>query len=155
MVGDLRDEESAVSDVDTIKDWMAICNAKARYCRTLDTKDWAGYRDLFTEDYELDVSEGTDLPIIRGRDAAIAQVQSSILTAKTAHQVHSPEITINGDEAFAIWALQDRVVWGPGKALTGYGHYHERWVRQNGEWKIAALKLTRLHIDFEMATPAS
>ncbi|CAN7149807.1 nuclear transport factor 2 family protein [Phenylobacterium sp. LjRoot219] len=144
-----------MSDVDTIKDWMAICNAKARYCRTLDTKDWAGYRDLFTEDYELDVSEGTDLPIIRGRDAAIAQVQSSILTAKTAHQVHSPEITINGDEAFAIWALQDRVVWGPGKALTGYGHYHERWVRQNGEWKIAALKLTRLHIDFEMATPAS
>lgn len=144
-----------MSDVDTIKDWLALCNAKARYCRFLDTKDWAGYRDLMTEDYELDVSEGTGKPIIRGRDAAIADVQSSILTAKTAHQVHNPEIVINGDEATAVWALQDRVVWGPGKALTGYGHYHERWVRQNGEWKLAALKLTRLHMDFEMATPAS
>jgi len=144
-----------LSDVELIKDWIALCNAKARYCRFLDTKDWAGWRDLMTEDYELDVSEGTGKPIIRGRDAAIADVQSSILTAKTAHQVHSPEIVINGDEATAVWALQDRVVWGPDKALTGYGHYHERWVRQNGEWKLAALKLTRLHIDFEMATPAS
>ena len=144
-----------MSDVDTIKDWIALCNAKARYCRTLDTKDWAGYRDLMTEDYELDVSEGTGKPIIRGRDAAVADVQASILTAVTAHQVHSPEIVINGDEATVVWALQDRVIWGPGKALTGYGHYHERWVRRNGEWKLAALKLTRLHLDFDPPTPAA
>jgi len=44
--------------------------------------------------------------------------------------------------------LQDRVIWGPERpSMTGYGHYHERWVRQSGRWKLAALKLTRLHID--------
>jgi hypothetical protein len=129
-------------------DWLALCNAKARYCRTLDTKDWVGYADLLTEDYVLDVSEGSKVPVIKGRDAAIKQVQSSILDATTCHQGHSPEFEVNGDEAKVVWALQDRVIWGPERpSITGYGHYHERWVRQQGEWKLASLKLTRLHID--------
>lgn len=138
-----------MDDLQRVKDWIALCEAKARYCRMLDTKDWAGFGNLMTDDYELDVSEGTNIPVIRGRDAAIKSVQSSILTAKTAHQVHNPEIEINGDEARVVWALQDRVVWGGDRpSLVGYGHYHERWVRRNGTWKLAALKLTRLHMDF-------
>lgn len=137
-----------MSDLQYLKDWIALCEAKARYCLTLDTKDWAGYADLMTEDYELDVSEGTGKPVIRGRDEAIRDVRASIETAKTAHQVHNPIIDIDGDEARVIWALQDRVVWGPDRALTGYGHYHERWVRRDGAWKLAALKLTRLHMEF-------
>jgi hypothetical protein len=138
-----------------MEDWIALWNAKARYCRCLDGKDWTGFADLMTEDYELDVSEGTGVPVVRGREAAIKQVQGSILTATTAHQVHSPEIEIDGDEARVVWALQDRVIWGPDRpSMTGYGHYHERWVRRNGEWKLAALKLTRLHIDFHPPTGA-
>lgn len=144
-----------MNNINEISDWIAICNAKARYCRTLDTKDWDGFRDMFTEDYELDVSDSGGPPVIKGRDEAMTSVKASILTAKTAHQVHTPEIVLNGDEATAIFAMQDRVVWGPDKSLTGYGHYHERWVRQNGEWKIAALKLTRLHMDFQFPTPAT
>jgi len=26
-------------------DYVAICETKARYCRTLDSKDWAGYAE--------------------------------------------------------------------------------------------------------------
>jgi hypothetical protein len=44
---------------------------KARYCRTLDTKDWAGYADVFTEDFELDTSAAGGPPTIYGREAAI------------------------------------------------------------------------------------
>lgn len=135
-----------------LRDWIAICEAKARYCRTMDTKDWDAYRDVFTEDYELDVSEGTGVPVIRGRDAAIAFVRRSIEKAITVHQVHLPEIDVDGDEARAVWAMHDRVIYPDGPSLTGYGHYHERWVRRDGAWKIAALKLTRLHLD---AKPAS
>ena len=130
-----------------VVDRIAICEAKARYCRMLDTKDWEGFTNLFTEDYELDVSDGTGMAVIKGRDAAMAMVRASIGTAKTAHQVHSPEIALDGDEARVIWALQDRVIWTDDRSLTGYGHYHERWVRRAGEWKIAALKLTRLFIE--------
>lgn len=128
--------------------WMELTTAKARYCRLLDTKDWAGFADLMTEDFELDLSGTSDLGVIRGRDNAIATIRSSIDTAKTAHQVHTPEITLNGDEALVIWPMQDRVIWSPEKALTGFGHYNERWIKQNGEWKLAAQRLTRLFIEF-------
>jgi|SRR5580658_5160818 hypothetical protein len=139
-----------MKDLQAINDYFAICEGKARYCRYLDTKDWAAWRELFTEDYELDVTEGTNIPVIKGRDAAVAFVQSAILRAKTTHQVHSPEIELDGDQARVIWAMQDRVNHGQVRpSHTGYGHYHERWVRQNGEWKIAALKLTRLQMDFQ------
>jgi hypothetical protein len=137
-----------MNDLTALNDRILLCEGKARYCRTLDSKDWAAYTDLFTEDCELDVTEGTQIPVIRGREAVIRQIQSSILTAKTAHQVHSPEIELQGDEAHVIWAMQDRVIWGGNRpSITGYGHYRERWVRRNGQWKIASLKLTRLHID--------
>jgi hypothetical protein len=113
----------------------------------MDTKDWAGWRALFAEDFELDVSQETGLPPIRGRDAAVDSVLSHIRDAVTAHQVHTPEIRIDGDEAHGIWAMQDRVILPAGHALVGYGHYHERYVREDGAWRIANLRLTRLHID--------
>ena len=126
-----------MSDTTFTDAYLAISAVKARYCRLLDTKDWSGFAGLLTEDFELDVSEGTSVPVIHGRDAAVTQ------------------ITLDGaNRAQVIWAMQDRVVWGEEQAarigragLTGYGHYHERYVKQDGEWKIAALRLTRLHID--------
>lgn len=128
-------------------DWLAIANVKAAYCRLLDTKDWAGWGDLFTDDFELDVSDSGGT-VMKGRDTIVAFVRSSIESAKTAHQVHFPEITINGDTAHAIWPMQDRVEW-EGRALTGFGHYHEDYVRQDGRWRIARQKLTRLALDFD------
>jgi uncharacterized protein (TIGR02246 family) len=124
-------------------DWLAICSVKAAYCRLLDTKDWDGWAQLFTEDCEMDVrGSGGTLEI--GRDAFVASVRAAIETTKTAHQVHSPEIKIDGDSASAIWAMQDRLIWEDGRTLTGYGHYHERYVKQDGRWRIASQQLTRL-----------
>jgi hypothetical protein len=141
-------DEAEMNDFNEFKHWLAICEVKARYCRTMDTKDWDAYRDLFTNDLELDVSQASGAAVIKGRDAAVEYVKSHILNATTVHQVHSPEININGDEAHGIWALQDRVIdRASGLSITGYGHYHERYVRQNGQWRISALKLTRLHVD--------
>jgi len=141
-----------VNEID-LPTFIAICELKARYCRLLDTKDWVGFADLFTEDFELDTT-GSGGAVVRGRDAAMAMVRASIDTATTAHQVHAPEITHDGDTAIVTWAMQDRVLFGPERVaqvgaagLTGYGHYHERYVRQNGKWRISASRLTRLHMD--------
>jgi hypothetical protein len=140
-----------------LETYIAICELKARYCRLLDTKDWDGFSALFTEDLELDTS-GSGGQVTHGRDTAIAMVRSSVGTARTTHQVHAPEITCDGDTAHVIWAMQDRVVFGPERAaqigftgLTGYGHYHERYVRRDGQWRIAASRLTRLHMDMQPA----
>lgn len=135
-------------------DWLAICEVKARYCRMLDSKDWAGYADCFTEDFILDTrpSGGS---IVHGRDEAVKMVRSSVETAKTAHQVHNPEIGFDSDGAHAIWAMEDRVVWGPERiekmgtlGLTGWGHYRERYRKcSDGKWRIAESALSRLHMD--------
>jgi len=131
-----------------LSDRDGICELKARYCRFLDTKQWDAWAGLFVEDLVLDTSEAGGPPAIIGREQAIAMVRANIETARTAHQVHNPEITIAGDTAFGIWAMQDRVVFDNGSGMTGYGHYTETYVKRAGEWKIATSKLTRLHIDF-------
>jgi SnoaL-like domain len=128
-------------------DWIAICNVKARYCRCLDTKDWVGYSACFTEDLILDTSPAGGARL-EGRDAAVAYVRSSISEDTiTTHHVHAPEIDIDGDTATAVWAMQDRNIWPNGRSLLGFGHYHERYRREAGVWKIAESKLTRINTE--------
>ncbi len=138
----------------------AIRDVKARYCRLLDTKDWPGFAALFTEDAVLDVREDTGCDPFHGRETLVAQVRAAVDEARTAHQVHSAEIAFDGDDAAdVVWAMQDRVIWAPGKSpippagsITGYGHYHEHYVRAEGVWRIAALRLTRLIVEMHPAT---
>jgi ketosteroid isomerase-like protein len=138
----------------TLSDYIAICETKARYCRTLDSKDWDGYADVFTEDLLLDTEPAGGYKV-HGRDQAIRLVRGSVEHAKTAHQVHSPEIQFHGDSADVIWAMQDRVVWPRDRAEkmgnlghTGYGQYHEHYVRcPDGRWRIKRQQLTRFHVD--------
>lgn len=126
--------------------WLAICNVKADYCRLLDTKDWAGWSQVFTEDVEIDVS-GDGAGIINGRDTFVSGLRDMLAEVKTAHQIHAPQIEIDGDKANVIWAMQDRLIWPDGKTMTGYGHYHEEYRNTSDGWKIARLKLTRLIVE--------
>ena len=139
----------------TFEDRLAICETKARYCRCLDEKDWAGYADVYTEDVELDTRDSGG-PLVEGRKAVVEMVRGSVGTTITVHQVHSPELTmLSADEAEAIFAMQDRLIWPEDKArelgasgMTGYGHYRERYRRcEDGAWRIARSRLTRLYIE--------
>ena len=135
--------------IEALADRIAICEHKARYCRLLDTKQRDAWLDLFTEDFVLDTSEAGGPPLIDGRDAALASVRLFNETVRTAHQVRAPEISIDGNMAQGIWAMQDRGVLDAGPSLTGYGHYTESYATRDGTWRIATSKLTRLLIDFK------
>lgn len=132
---------------------------KARYCRFLDTKKWHGFASLFTDDAVMDVREDTGLDPVTGVDAIVAQVRFAVDHAATSHQVHTPEVEFNSpDAARVVWAMQDRVVWQPGKSplegiasITGYGQYHEEYRRVDGNWMIASLRLSRFHVDMHPA----
>ena len=126
-------------------DWLAIANLKARYCRCLDTKDWDGFGDVFTVDVVIDTT-GSGGPRMEGRGVALVSIRRSLETATTVHQVHTPEIAIEGDQATGIWAMHDELSWPDGRALSGDGHYHERYVHTEAGWRIAESKLTRLRI---------
>jgi hypothetical protein len=144
-----------------ISDYLAICETKARYCRAVDIKDWACFADVLAENVEFDTTKaGEGGCKVYGRDVALDCVRESLGQSTTVHHVHSPEINFLGpDVAEVVWAMQDRVLWdGPraqsngGSGITGYGHYHERYVRcSDGRWRIAVLQLCRLHVDVDHA----
>lgn len=144
-----------MTDTAFLEAYVAISQTKARYCSALDGKDWAAYADVFTEDIELDTRPAGGA-VTNGREETLRIVRSAVETAATAHQVHSPEITLEGqDSARVVWAMQDRVVWGADRAPrmgnaghTGYGQYHELYVRcPDGKWRIKHQVLTRFHMD--------
>ncbi|WP_264053667.1 nuclear transport factor 2 family protein [Mycolicibacterium crocinum] len=125
-----------------------LTQAKAKYCRMLDTKDWNGLAALMADDVEFGMSDGESEPNMTiGRNETLALLKSLVGGARTAHQVHAPEIDLNEDEAQVIWAVQDRAVFDDGTSVTGYGHYTERWVHRGDAWKLASLVLTHLITD--------
>ena len=132
-------------------DIEAIRRLKARYFRTMDTKNWAGMRQVFTDDVVVDTSAGGG-GLVNGADEFMDFLQEALGEATTVHQGHMPEIELTADTtATGIWALNDIVIFPTGVRLDGYGHYHETYEKVDGEWRIKTLKLTRLHMDF--ATP--
>ena len=141
--------------LETLLARTAIAEVKARYCRCLDTRDWDGFGAVFTDDAVMDVRDDTGAEPFHGRALIVDTVRAVVTGAKSVHQVHSPEISFDGaDAADVIWPMHDRLVWTdapspipPVSAITGYGHYHERYVRAGGQWRIASLRLTRLLVE--------
>lgn len=137
-----------MTTIDELGACYELTTAKARYCRAIDTKDWEALSALMTHDVEFGITDAdSDPDMTSGRDETLATLQSLVAGARTVHQVHSPELELAGHEARVIWAVQDRAVYDNGISVTGYGHYHERWVRQDGQWKVARLLLRHLITD--------
>jgi hypothetical protein len=127
----------------------SIKQLKARYCRYLDSKDWAAWRSIFADDFVSDTAEAGGKLII-GADDFVAFTRNNIgrPAQATAHQVHAPEIELtSATTARGVWALQDVVRFGHGVTLVGYGHYHETYENIDGKWLIKSSKLTRLRED--------
>jgi uncharacterized protein (TIGR02246 family) len=130
-----------------VDDIEAIRQLKARYFRTMDTKDWKAMRNVFTDDVVMDTSESGG-PTTSGAEAFMSFIKEALAGAVTVHQGHMPEIEITSNTtATGVWALNDIVIWPDGMRLDGYGHYHETYKKIGSEWKIQSSKLTRLHTD--------
>ena len=149
----MSDDQWLEDEVRQLKDIIEISQLKASYCRFVDTKDWAGYRDLLTENFHF-VSDGR---VQDGREEVVSFVSKALASATTVHHVHSPEIGLTGpDKATAIWAMNDYVMLpGAGSpfVLRGYGHYHEEYVRIENGWRMKSSELTRLRVDTEGDVP--
>ncbi len=132
-------------------DIEAIKSLKARYFRFLDTKRWDEWALVFTEDVVMEVPEAN--LVIHGRADVVASVSGALDGATTVHHGHMPEIELTGpDAARGTWAMQDVVEWprpaeGPRVGLVGFGHYHEEYVRDGADWRIARTHLERIRVD--------
>ena len=136
-------------------DVEAIKQLKARYFRTIDTKDWAGYRQVFADDVVIDVTEEAGGEPVHGADVFLEFLVATLSDAVTVHQGHMPEIELtSATTAKGIWALNDLLQFGDGSKMEGWGHYHETYEKVGDEWKIKTLRLTRLRADFTPAPDA-
>jgi hypothetical protein len=136
-------------------DRQEIQELKAKYCRFVDTKQWAALRTLFCPDARFEglgsAPNGADL------DTFIDGISTRLQPTVSIHHCHMPEIQFqNNESARGVWAMMDYVQWPKGFApkeaparagFFGYGHYEEEYRRVQGRWKIAFLRLTRLRID--------
>ena len=136
------DASFATDDVEMIK------QLKARYFRTMDTKDWAAMREVFTDDVVIDTTDSGGA-VVSGADEFLEFLQGAIGEAVTVHHGHMPEIDVtSATTATGVWAMADVVQWPNGTELRGYGHYHEAYEKADGVWRIRSSKLTRLRMDF-------
>lgn len=148
-------EQARVLQEEGLPDIEAIKLLKARYCRYLDTKDWAAWRELFADDFLSDLAEIGGTTIV-GADEFVVYTRRTIgrPSQATVHQVHAPEIALTSSTTGrGVWALNDVVRLAPAVTLHGYGHYHETYEKVAGHWLIKSSKLTRLRED--IATPVT
>jgi hypothetical protein len=135
----------------TVDDLEAIRQLKARYFRCMDTKDWAGMRQVFHDNVRMEVEDENGV-IHEGADDFMTFLSGVLDGVITTHHGHMPEIQITSPTtATGIWAMEDMLRWPDGTEMHGYGHYHETYEKIGDDWKIKSSHLTRLRVDF---TPA-
>lgn len=121
---------------------------KARRLRALDAKDWEAYAALHAEDH---VSDSYGGKVMRGNAENVRHLSALMQGVTTIHQVQSHEIVLmNADEASGIWAMEDRLFWnqkGVPHILHGWGHYHERYRREDGVWRFCYRRLDRARVE--------
>ena len=125
----------------------AIKQLKARYFRTMDTKDWDAMRKVFADDVVVDTtSSGGN--VVEGAEEFIAFLRAALQDVVTVHHGHMPEIELtSATTAKGIWAMEDHLKWPNGREMHGYGHYHETYELVDAGWRIKTLTLTRLRVD--------
>ena len=139
-----------------------IRQLKMRYFRHMDMRDWDAMAQVFCRDARFDCSEGfayTTLdgvthgeigPITTGRGPIMAWISAAFAEQASCHHGHGHEVTIDSEtEAHGICAMEDWI-YGPDRRtrhVNAVGHYHERYRFEDGAWRIAEAKLTRLLVD--------
>src|SRR5262245_26276741 len=101
-------------DDDRLADRAALQELKASYFRYLDTKQWARWRELFTDDMvfvaDTEAVPSDIAPMTTSGDDFVEMVSETLANAVTVHQGHMPELTFTGErEASGIWAMFDWV----------------------------------------------
>ena len=139
-----------------------IRQLKARYFRCMDLRDWDGMAEVFSREFVFDCTEGLQVrplggeltgpegAVIRGREAIMEVVKLTLADRTSVHHGHGHEITVESTtEAHGVIAMQDFIYAADRRTpiMMGAGHYEERYVVEDGAWRIAFARLTRLIYD--------
>lgn len=132
-------------DIDDLVAQRELEQLKYRYLRTLDEKDWNAFAELFTPD--ATAVYGARLAFT-GPGEIVSFMQENLgPTMITVHQVHHPELTVDGDQATGTWSLMDKVIMTEHRyVLEGASFYRDRYQRaEDGHWRIAHTSYERIY----------
>ncbi len=134
-----------------------IRTLKARYCRYVDTHQWVEFAALFASKPIIRFfgEDGALLAEFDAVDEFVAVTKAYLSGVKSIHQVHNDEIDIVSEtEISAVWSMEDYLIFpdvndGRPASMHGYGHYHETWRLEQGQWRLAHLELRRTILEIE------
>ncbi len=141
-----------MTDLQALIDEREIRDVAFRYCRALDTKDWALLDEVFVPDATGQLGSPTTLvgiEAIRGRiRTALAHLDDS------QHLVGNHEIAVDGDAATHRCYLQaqhirEAAVGGPNYIVAG--RYEDQLARTEAGWRITHRTLTVMWTDGNVA----
>ncbi len=142
--------DAAIDRLTAIED---IEQLKARFMRCVDTKDLVCLRDeVFAPGAEI-VFKGADYDIRAVGWTAIEKFYADAFTPTKfgMHHAHTPEISVEGENARGTWYLHDIFVnLEEGWTLQGSALYDDRYAKIDGRWRIVSTTYRRL---FEETTP--
>jgi hypothetical protein len=136
--------------VQRLLDIEELKKLKYRYNRLMDAKKWDEFRDLFTEDLEMNFAFPDENLHPQGaqrtpegwartdREGLLAWLAAGSEGFTTVHFAHMPEIEFAGpDNATGTWSMTDYTRWdASGTWYRSYGGHVEDYVRTPVGWKI-------------------
>lgn len=141
-----------MTDVQTLLDDHEIRHLAFRYCRALDTKDWALLDDVFVADATAELGTSTTLVGIEAIRARITGALAHLDDSQ--HLVGNHEIAVDGDTATHRCYLQAQHVRSAASGGPNYivaGRYEDRLARTEVGWRITHRTLTVMWTDGNVA----
>jgi hypothetical protein len=136
-----------MNDIEEIK------KLKARYFRSLDSKDWDVYRSVFADDVVVDLRRAGG-QLHEGIDKFVGYAKS-LTIVQSVHHGHMPEIDLtSATTATGVWSMEDYNIWQDNSQNHGWGHYLETYEKKGERWYIKTMKLSYLRIERSTVEPA-
>lgn len=159
-------EQDLAKRVRLLEDKEAINAVLERFFEYQEAGPIESYANLFAKDGELILRQGATRGgpegFLRGRagrggrGGQTAGAAPARPAPRMRHLLSNAHIEVNGDTATAVsrFTLLVATEDNSGVRVGGHGRYHDRLVRENGQWKILRRVIARdLPIDVEGANP--
>jgi ketosteroid isomerase-like protein len=123
-----------------LRNGEAIKELRYRYGRSIDSRSWDEFLDLFTDDATCNyVGLGSFTGHEELRELAEDYIESNY--EYTCHLFHHPILEVDGDEATGSWLLEALLAHHDGTFEWRQGRYTDDYRRVDGEWKFAGVSL--------------
>jgi hypothetical protein len=148
------DNRMSIADeaVQILLDEREVVQIALRYCRALDTKDWALLDDVFVADATAELGSPEQLV---GIEAIRGRIRTALeLLDDSQHLVGNHEVSIDGDRASHRCYLQAQHIRTAATGGPNYivaGRYEDRLVRTAAGWRIAHRTLVVMWTDGNLA----